>query len=778
MKKIKKSLIISVCIIIVFAITVILFISPLTKYLVEKYDEKYTGRKITMDRAYVNPYTGYIYFKNLKIYELKSDSVFISIKGVSINIEMLKLLSKTYEISEIQLDQPRGIIIQNKKELNFTDLIEKFSPKNNSTKSKEPIHFNILNIKINDGEFYYSEKIIPINYSIKHVNIESSGLRWNVDTIVTKFSFLSGMGTGDIKANCTINIKTLDYRLASIVQNFNLNIVEQYLKDLTNYGSFAAILNADMNTKGNFKNTDKISISGALSISDFHFGKNPKEDYASFNKLSLAIKEITPNKYIYTYDSVSLNKPYLKYEKYDNLDNIQTMFGEKGANYDKAKADKTKFNLLIELANYIKIISENFFKSPYKINRLGIYNASLKFNDYSTREKFSVDLSPLYLIADSINKNNPLVNFSLKSGIEPYGNTKIKVSINPKEEKDFDITYNLQNIPLTLFNPYIIPLTSFSVDRGTIELNGKWKVRNGIINSNNHIVIIDPRVKNRVRSKNMKWLPLPAIMFIVREQGNVIDYEIPISGNLKNPKFQLRDVIFDAIENIFIKPPTTQYRLKIKNIEREIENSLMLTWQPGKNSIQPNEAKIIKDIATFLSKNPEANIIVHPNTYETKEKESILFFEAKKKYYISLNNKNPSSLSENDLENIERMSVKDSLFVHYLNKHITGTLVFTVQEKCERFIGKDILNEKYNSLIHKREKSFLAYFKDKDIEKQIKIDANQSVIPYNGFSFYKIEYKGQLPESLLNAYENIKELNNEAPRKKYKNERKGNKNTL
>ncbi|MDO8999644.1 MAG: DUF748 domain-containing protein [Bacteroidota bacterium] len=778
MQKIKKSLIISVGIIIAIAITVILFISPLTKYLVEKYDEKYTGRKITMDRAYVNPYTGYIYFKNLKIYELKSDSVFISIKGVSINIEMLKLLSKTYEISEIQLDQPRGIIIQNKKELNFTDLIEKFSPKNNSTKSKEPIHFNILNIKINDGEFYYSEKIIPINYSIKNVNIESSGLRWNVDTIVTKFSFLSGMGTGDIKANCTINIKTLDYRLASIVQNFNLNIVEQYLKDLTNYGSFAAILNADMNTKGNFKNTDKISISGALSISDFHFGKNPKEDYASFNKLSLAIKEITPNKYIYTYDSVSLNKPYLKYEKYDNLDNIQTMFGEKGANYDKAKADKTKFNLLIELANYIKIISENFFKSPYKINRLGIYNASLKFNDYSTREKFSVDLSPLYLIADSINKNNPLVNFSLKSGIEPYGSTKIKVSINPKEEKDFDITYNLQNIPLTLFNPYIIPLTSFSVDRGTIELNGKWKVRNGIINSNNHIVIIDPRVKNRVRSKNMKWLPLPAIMFIVREQGNVIDYEIPISGNLKNPKFQLRDVIFDAIENIFIKPPTTQYRLKIKNIEREIENSLMLTWQPGKNSIQPNEAKIIKDIATFLSKNPEANIIVHPNTYETKEKESILFFEAKKKYYISLNNKNPSSLSENDLENIERMSVKDSLFIHYLNKHITGTLVFTVQEKCERFIGKDILNEKYNSLIYEREKSFLAYFKDKDIEKQIKIDANQSVIPYNGFSFYKIEYKGQLPESLLNAYEKIKELNNEAPRKKYKNERKGNKNTL
>jgi hypothetical protein len=52
------------------------------------------------------------------------------------------------------------------------------------------------------------------------------------------------------------------------------------------------------------------------------------------------------------------------------------------------------------------------------------------------------------------------------------------------------------------------------------------------------------------------------------------------------------------------------------------------------------------------------------------------------------------------------------------------------------------------------------------------------VIPYNGFSFYKIEYHGEIPESLINAYQEMNDLNNEAPRKKYKQERRKNQSRL
>src|SRR5665647_1388737 len=83
MRKFKKPLIILFITITTIVVLAILFISPITKYLVEKYDAKYTGREIKMDWAYVNPFTGYIHFSNVKIYELNSDSIFFSANGVS-----------------------------------------------------------------------------------------------------------------------------------------------------------------------------------------------------------------------------------------------------------------------------------------------------------------------------------------------------------------------------------------------------------------------------------------------------------------------------------------------------------------------------------------------------------------------------------------------------------------------------------------------------------------------------------------------------------------------
>ena len=775
MSKLKKSFIIFFSVIIIAVVLAIAFISPIAKYLIEKYDEKFTGRQITLDRAYVNPFTGYVYLSNLKIREFKSDSVFLSLDGVSANFEMLKLFSKTYEISEITLDHPHGIIIQNKKDLNFNDLIEKFSPKETAVTTTGPLHFNILNIKINEGEFYYMDKQIPINYFIKNVNLESSGKRWDLDSIAIKFSFLSGIGSGDMKGNFSINFTNKNYRLAVLVHKFSLEIIDQYLKDLINYGSFKANLDADIKATGNFTDKENLNASGLIAVNDFHFGKTPKEDYASFDKLVVDIIQLNPKNHKYILDSISLNHPYFKYERYDNLDNFQTIFGEKGSNVTAVTSNPAKFNLIIEIGRYVKVLAKNFFRSNYKVNRVAIYKGDLKFNDFSISEKFSASLNPLYVIADSIDKKRKRVAVSLKSGLKPYGGIAITLSIDPQDSVDFDIKYHLQKIPVSIFNPYIISYTSFPLDRGTIDINGVWTVRNGFINSTNHLVIIDPRVTKKIKNKDDKWIPVPLIMSFIRERGNVIDYEIPITGSLKNPKFHFHDVIWDLIKNIFVKPATTPYREEVKDVETEIEKSITLKWQMRQNFLRSNQENFIDAMADFLVKNPEAFITVYPQHYEAKEKEYILFFEAKKKYYLTVNKINIRTFCKADSEKIDKMSIKDSCFVRYLNKQENDPMLFTIQDKCARFIDSTIVNTKFKQLNRERENAFIIFFKKKEVDKRVKFYSAVDVIPYNGFSFYKIEYKGEFPESLLKAYQEINELNDEAPRKKFEKERKKNK---
>ncbi len=720
-----------------------------------------------MDWAYVNPFTGFIHFSNLKIYEQDSDSLFFSAKGMSVNISMSKLFFKTYEINSIRLDEPHGIINQNRDCFNFTDLIEKFSPEGIQDSLKLPVHFNILNVAVQDGEFQYVEKLIPINYSIKNVNFKSSGKYWNTDTINVKFSFVPGTGDGDVSGEAMLNLNNLDYRLDLVVHKLDLNIIEQYLKDLSNYGSFFANLDADVHAKGSLNNTEVLNLKGKIAITDFHFGKNPSEDYTSFEKLTVGINELDPQNKKYFFDTVLLAHPYFKYEQYDYLDNFQHMFGNSGAKVNEVMADPGKFNLIIEIAHYIKVVFKNFLSSDYTINHLAASQGDLKFYDYALNEKFSSALSPLSILADSVDNKKNRLKVSLESGVRPFGSLAASVSMNPKDNKDFDFVYKFQKIPAAVFNPYLITYTSFPLDRGTIAMSGNWIVRNDNIQSTNHFIVIDPRVTKRIRKKDTSWLPMPLIMAFIRERGNVIDYQIPITGNMKDPKFHLHDVLMDMLGNIFIKPSTTVYRMEVKNVENEIEKLLSLNWAMRQTKMISSQGKFVTKIAEFLKDSPEANITVRPFSYSDKEREYILFFEAKKKYFLIHEKKDESSMSENDSISIDKMSSKDSLFLKYLDHVAQDSMLFTIQEKCEYLVGKDILNRKFDQLVKEREHVFMEYFKANKTEKQVRFFTNENAIPFNGFSYFKIEYKGDIPKSLVDAYEKLNELNTESPRDKY-----------
>lgn len=773
LSKTGKTLLIIGSVIIGLMVLVIVFISPITKYLIEKYDEKYTGRQITMDWAYVNPFTGTVHFDDLKLYEYKSDSVFFSLDGIDVGISLIKLLSKEYVITHVTLNKPTIAIIQNKKQFNFDDLLEKFASKKDTAAPKDtvPLHLNVLDISVNDGEFRYVQKEIPVDYSIKEFDFESEGMYWDRDTIFGTYGFKPAVGSGAVKGDFTFNLVSQAFRVATKVDKFDLDIIQQYMKDFANYGRFAATLDADMRVIGNINDQENVNVKGFMGLNDFHFGKTKGEDYASFKRFAVNINDLSPKNKVYDIDTVMLQNFFARYEKYDSLDNIQRIFGAKGSNVKQAEAQKEeKFNLILEIADYVKVLSKNFLHSYYKLNKFAIYDADLQYNDFSTRDKFDIALNPFTVIADSIDKNKTVFKVSLNSGIKPYGNISTLISMNPQDSSDFDLHFKMEKVPAAMFNPFFVTYTSYPFDRGTLEATADWKVRNGVINSDNHFLFIDPRVTKRVKKKDTKWIPMPLIMAFIRERGNVIDYKVPITGNLKDPKFHLRDVIFDILKNIFVKPATTPYRFEVKNVEQQIEKTQNLKWRMKSKELLESQQDFVIRIAEFLKENPEASIMVEPVQYEEKEKEIIMLFEAKKKYYKEKNHL--TALSENDSTNVEKLSTKDKGFLEYLDREVPDTMLFTVQKKSYKLIGDKLIQRKYDQLVQDRENEFMHYFKDNGTEARVKIKKDDTGIPYNGHSFYKINYNGDVPQELQEAYDELDELNNKNPRAKYKKERK------
>jgi hypothetical protein len=763
----RKTAIIAITVLAVFA-AFLLACSPLAKYLVEKYDVRYLGREVTVDWVYVNPFTGFVHLNGPEVKELNNDTIFFSANSVSANFSMYKMFFNTYEITALNVDKPVGFIIQKHNVLNFNDIIEKFRPQGSHGKV---VRFSISTFTITDGEFHYRDKIIPIDYFIKNLDLKSPGIRWDTDSIASSFSFNAGKGTGIVNGNFAINTRTLDYRLATVINDLDLEIIRQYLWELINYGMFRARLHANLTASGNFHDVNRVSIKGKLSINDFHLGKTTTDDYISCSRLSLVMNELSPNNNKYVFDSVTLDNPFVSYERFDSLDNVQALFGKAGSNISDITEQAGRFNLLLTIGRYIKKLGLNFFQSKYSINSLAVNNGNFKFTDFSLSENFLIHADSIYFHGDSITKTNKRVKFYLKSGIHPFGELSASLSINPLDSGDLDLNYQVHDLPVTAFNPYIITYTSFPLDKGSLKLSGEWNVRGGIIKSKNNLTLVDPRVGARLKGDDVKWIPLPLIMSLVRERGNVINYRIPITGNLKDPKFHFRDVVTDLLVNVFIKPPTISYGLEVKRAEKEIEELLTVTWKVHQFELEPGQRRFLGKMARFLKKHPESSIEIYPQQYASKEKEHILFFEARKKYYLLTNGKSEKEFDQGDSINVERMSLKDLgyYFTRDLTKITRDTTMLTMVDKCNHFLGNNIVDRKYDQLIKARENELRSFFLENSISDRVTIHHNKNTIPYDGFSCYHIKYNGKIPESLQSSYTKMQMLNSRMFRKKYFN---------
>jgi hypothetical protein len=155
-KKLRRILIIIFGSLAVLIIITLIFLSSITKYLIEKYSEEYTGRKIRMSNLHINAFNGVVRFDNLEIYEPKSNSVFVECHELYFNLAVFKLLAGKYDITELKIDHPVINIIQHGNHLNYDDIIKKFTDKKPTEKEKsKPAQYWIRNLQVDSAMVVY-----------------------------------------------------------------------------------------------------------------------------------------------------------------------------------------------------------------------------------------------------------------------------------------------------------------------------------------------------------------------------------------------------------------------------------------------------------------------------------------------------------------------------------------------------------------------------------------------------------------------------------------------
>jgi len=437
-----------------------------------------------------------------------------------------------------------------------------------------------------------------------------------------------------------------------------------------------------------------------------------------------------------------LDSAFMKYEQYDNLDNFSRMFGKNADLVKEAYARHKEVNIIFVIADFLSELVKNLVNSQYRVNDLTITNSKLLFNDYSLLQKFSATTDSIVITARDIDSRKKRSYFTLQSRLLPFGNVNANLDANPNDFGDFHLEYAVSNVAFPMFNPYLVTYTSFPFNKGEIQSNGTWNVVNKQINSANHLRIINPTTADKIKKRGTKHVPVPLLLAFVRDWRRMIDIDVPITGNLDDPNYHLWNVILNVIENIFVKPPTFPYTITKHKAEKEKEEHEMMEWKPMQTQMSNDQEKQLKEISHFLKSNPQVHLTITPYFYEDQEKEIIVLYEAKKKYYGSSHQLNATKLSEDDSMAITNMSIKDSAFVNYLNHHAdTIGIEFSVLGKCMKLIGQSKVDEKYNEMVASRKKNVMAFFADAKQANRVTYKHEVSIIPRSGFSHDNFQYQ-------------------------------------
>lgn len=683
----------------------VLFISPITKYLIEKHSEEYTGRKITMEGLSINIFNGKLKANGLKIKEAASKADFFACDELELNLAVYKLWAAQYEISSLRISRPYIQVIQQGNRFNYDDLLKRFVYNDAAVKkdtAAAPVKYRVRNIRIEQAKMLYTNTKPLTRIELKQVDIQVPQVAWNDPLYRAHASFVLGSGGGG-QADLLLNADTYDYVLRTKADQVNIAFMYPYLKDYLKINSLAGWIGGDIRLKGNLNQPTAIAASGEINAGRFALIDNTNELLTAIEATRVKIDTLNTAKNMFNFSEILISRPFVRVSMYN-----------KGFNYERIMttplavsgdtSSKVYSNVFLMMSSYIQDIVRQYDVNNYKINSLRITGGQCIFTDFTHGDKFRYVLDSLNMSSDRLNSNNPFLVFSVKARLNTSGKMQGTLKVDPRHYKDIDIDASIKDLLITDFNPYSKYYVATPFLQGTISYVNRTTVMGGKLDSKNVLDIKQIKTGKKVKNSTAMNLPVPLAVSLLKDVKGNIHLDIPVKGSLDDPKFRWGRVVWQVVKNLIVKAATAPFRLLANLFGGKEEDFKEMQFEYIQTDILANQQAILDRLARVAADKPDLLLELVQVTNLQDEREALAVYETKKKY-LGIGD----AASGTDLRSrIDSVRNNDSLFVQYINARASGNLQST-EEKCVQLIGKDRLDPVVQSFLLRRNEAVMNY---------------------------------------------------------------------
>lgn len=692
-----------------------LILPAAAEWYIEANDEELIGRRLEVEDIDFNLLTGGVTLEQFTLYEPDKVTPFLQFSEFYVNLEWWQLLSGTFGLGELRIVEPMIAIRQRGSSMNMDDLMERFSSSDTiEAEPAEPIAYEVRRIQVVNGVVAYQQMDLTAEVKLKQLNVTCPLISAEEAEADIAFDFRFDKG-GKAGGAFQFNQGTLAYRADYKLDSLNLGIFLPYLADFMRTGSLGGLLTSHQVVGGNFNNPTDVATSGMLRLNDFAL-MDPKEDkLVGVSEMKVVIDSLDLGQSIYAMNYVSLDKPYLKVELYEEGNNFSRLMKEappeeSGISSDSLSKAAAYGNVFALMAAYVRELSRLYAFSAYHADSLVLRRGTLVFNDFTLHNRFNYLLEDLMVKADKVSSDKNII-VDAASVLNTSGRLKGQLQVDPHGFNNMTIDYSISGLRVSDFNPYSDYYVAHPFTDGVCTYVSKSTVQDQYLKSSHVLDIKSIKVGKKVKNKTAYNVPVRLAVALLRDKNGDVHLELPIEGNLNDPNYKVGKVIWQVFRNLISKAVAAPGKLLAG--KAGVEEKLLegFEWKPLQQTLTEAQIQSLDALARSLETTPEMKVEVIRINNDPLETDELAVREGKKKFlFFHRRIGSEDAIRPDEMAKVDEVHHNDSTFNAYLNQQVRsdGELV-SVYEKSRRLAGSERIRRMLTEIYQQRTEAMVSY---------------------------------------------------------------------
>jgi uncharacterized protein involved in outer membrane biogenesis len=198
-----------------------------------------------------------------------------------------------------------------------------------------------------------------------------------------------------------------------------------------------------------------------------------------------------------------------------------------------------------------------------RIDRITFVDGRLNFTDHYIKPNYSADVGELQGSVSGLSSDPASrAKVELKGRYDAASPVTIAGTVNPLAGDLFvDIAAKGKDIDLPKLTAYSQRYAGYGIKEGRLTLDVKYHIEHGKLEGRNDIMIERLTCGDKVESPEATTLPVLFAVNLLKDDKGQIALELPISGSLADPQFEIGGLITQVLGSLIKKAVTSPFTL-------------------------------------------------------------------------------------------------------------------------------------------------------------------------------------------------------------------------